>query len=307
MLTHFFVSRSVFILCLTLVFSLPRYGQTFPMAEWENLDADTGERLAQVEIQPGNSWKEPLSEMTLLWIPGGCFKMGSPPSVEGRDADEGPVHTTCLSGFWMGEREITQYQWQHVMQRNPAQFRKEGLFPVENISRLEVESFTARLNIHYQGRVVFNVPTEAQWEYACRNAGQNIPYPGYDQIDQLAWYQSNSTSSTQESGSRKANRLGLLDMSGNVWEWVQDTYDKTAYSQQAKMGTTQNPVQKGVVPFSVIRGGGWNEASNTLRCANRGFERVSNKRSNLGARLVAAIDVVREAEETEQRTQGMPF
>lgn len=300
-------SCCVLLVCLVLSWCIPDTARAFPIEEWEKLDTGSEQTLATVNIQPGRPWKEPVSGMMLLWIPGGCFKMGSHPSVEGRDADEGPVHTVCLSGFWLGKRELTQDQWQNIMQRNPSKFRRAGSFPVENISRMEVETFAGRLNAHYRGQVVFNLPTEAQWEYACRQAGTKVTFSGYDQIDQLGWYQANSAGSTRSTGSRAANRLGLLDMSGNVWEWVRDTYDKAAYGQRLAEGIRNNPLQTGAASFSVIRGGGWGDAPRTLRCANRGFERLSNKRPDLGARLVAVVDLAVEEMEVQEDSRGMPF
>lgn len=310
-------TKALWFACLTLVtslmltFSFPWSGQAFPLEEWENLDTSTNRSVASVKIQPGRSWKEPMSGMTLLWIPGGCLKMGSPPSSEGRDADEGPVHPVCVSGFWLGEKEITQGQWQNIMQQNPAKFRKDKSYPIERISRMDVENFTARLNIHYQGRVVFGLPTEAQWEYACRNGGQKVLFPGYDQVDQLSWYRVNSHGSTQATGTRSPNRLGLFDMSGNVWEWVQDTYDKAAYSQPNRhTGRPINdPVYIGTTPFSVVRGGGWDDAVSTVRCTNRGFQRFLNKQPNLGARLAVKIDfkIEENTEVQQENTKEMPF
>lgn len=282
-------------------------GYTFPIKAWDKLAIDSEQPSAPVEIQPGKAWKEPISGMMLLWIPGGCFKMGSPPGAEGRDADEGPVHPVCLSGFWLGEKEVTQKQWQKIMQQNPAKFRKDGSFPIESISRLDVETFTTKLNAFYQGRVRFDLPTEAQWEYACRNAGQKIPFPGYGQADQLSWYRNNSGDSTQTTGTRMANRLGLKDMSGNVWEWIRDTYDKATYDRHLTKGPNNDPIYRGAAPFSVIRGGGWGDTVSALRCANRGFEHFSSKRPDLGARLTATLDLDREGGIVRSDDRAIPF
>ncbi|MEO5341017.1 MAG: formylglycine-generating enzyme family protein [Magnetococcus sp. MYC-9] len=270
----------------------PWSGHAFPVKEWDKLDVDGAQQLPSAEVQPGKPWQEPLSGMTFAWIPGGCFRMGSAPNAEDRDADEEPIHTACLSGFWLGEREVTQQQWQRVLQHNPSHLHREIIgqrdegFPVENITRLDVETFIARLNLHHQGQIAINLPTEAQWEYACRNGGEKIPFSGRAQLDQLGWYQANSSGISQSTGTRRANRLGLYDMSGNVWEWVRDTYDKDAYGRH---GNT-DPVHTGESPFAVIRGGGWQDLPSALRCANRGFERLTNKRSDLGLRLAASLE-----------------
>ncbi|MBF0401299.1 MAG: formylglycine-generating enzyme family protein [Magnetococcales bacterium] len=281
----------LFAVVSALVF--PRPGAAFAVNEWEKLDVEGSAAPPSVTVEAGKPWKEPLSGITFLWIPGGCFTMGSAPDAEGRDADEEPLHPVCLSGFWLGEREVTQQQWQRVMQYNPSRMhheivgQKDEGFPVENVSRLDVETFITKLNAHHQGTVLLRLPTEAQWEYACRNGGQKIPYAGYGQVDQMGWYQPNSSGTSHATGTRMANRLGLFDMNGNLWEWIQDNYDKEAYRQHDK----NDPVFSKDTPFSVIRGGSWSENSNALRCANRGFERMTGKRPDLGVRLAATVDL----------------
>ncbi len=295
-LSNRFRAIPLWILALLLMATLvcPRSGESFPIKEWDKLESDNTQQLTTTEIQPGKPWREPLSGVSFVWIPGGCFKMGSPPNAEGRDADEEPLHSVCLSGFWLGEREVTQQQWQGVLQHNPSALHHEIIgqqdegFPVENVSRLDVEGFITRLNTHLQAQqIVIDLPTEAQWEYACRNGGQKIPLPGHGQADQLAWYHANSNGISQVTASRMPNRLGLYDMSGNVWEWVRDTYDKAAYGQH----TENDPFFSGDAPFSVIRGGSWKEQTAALRCANRGFERLTGKRPDLGLRLAASVSV----------------
>ncbi len=290
----------------------PWSGEAFPIQEWDKLDVDAAPSPDAAEVQAGKPWKEPLSGITFLWMPGGCFTMGSPPDAEGRDADEEPLHSVCLSGFWLGEREVTQQQWQRVMQHNPSQLhhemigQKDEAFPVEGISRLDVEAFMNKINLLHRGQVVVQLPTEAQWEYACRNGGEKIPLPGYGQVDQMGWYQANSSQTTHMTGTRAPNRFGLFDMSGNVWEWIQDTYDKAAYGQHSNT----DPLYTADTPFAVIRGGGWKDSVEALRCANRGFERVTSKRPDLGMRLAAAVDVKGQEAEAEQKRPSrskMPF
>lgn len=277
-------------------------GWAFPIKEWDTLTIGSDQKLDPKEIRPGKPWNERLSGMKLLWIPGGCFDMGSPPNAENRSADEGPVHQVCLSGFWLGEKEMNQLQWRSIMSHNPAQFRKGDTYPVENVSRLDIEALTEKLNRHYRGMVHFELPTEAQWEYACRMGGQRITYPGSNQVDQVGWFQDNSNGTTQVGGTRLANGLGLFDMSGNVWEWVRDNYDKKAY----KKHTLNDPLKTSKSPFIVIRGGGWGDDRPSLRCANRGFGHFTKKRSSLGLRLAASVDVYVEGESLSE-TVEMPF
>ncbi|MBF0183909.1 MAG: formylglycine-generating enzyme family protein [Magnetococcales bacterium] len=280
-------------LLLLPLLALAATAEAFLIKEWDELSTTVTTPGGAVDIQAGKPWREPLSGISFVWVPGGCYKMGSPPNAEGRDADEEPMHNVCLSGFWLGEREVTQQQWQRVLLHNPSQLhhevmgQKDEAFPVEHITRMDVEEYLAKLNTHHQGSVNFALPTEAQWEYACRNGGEKVVYPGYAQVDQLAWYRHNSNNSTQMTGSRLPNRLGLYDMGGNVWEWVRDSYDKNAYGQHG----SNDPLVSSDTPFSVIRGGGWKDGSEGIRCANRGFERFGHKRPDLGLRLAASVDV----------------
>ncbi|MBF0160744.1 MAG: formylglycine-generating enzyme family protein [Magnetococcales bacterium] len=297
-------------LLVLLCLSWPGAATAFPIKEWDKLDVGESRSLSTEVAQPGKPWQEPLSGMHLVWVPGGCFRMGSAPNAEGRDADEEPLHTVCLSGFWLGEREVTQQQWQRVLQNNPSQLHHEVIgqpdegFPVENISRLDIESLLTKLNGRHRGQVVFDLPSEAQWEYACRSGGEKTTFAGYAQVDQLGWYRSNSSGTSQTTGSRRANRLGLFDMSGNLWEWVRDTYDKEAYRRHGN----NDPVYTGDAPFAVIRGGGWQDEVGALRCANRGFERLTNKRADLGVRLLATVDVkAKDAQKAKEGRSKMPF
>ncbi len=277
-------------LVFLLLFFLSSVASAYLINEWEPLDVGSGESDEMVEPRAGQPWREPISGIRLLWIAGDCFKMGSAPSAKDREEDEGPLHEVCLSGYWLGETEVTQGQWQRVMRNNPAHSRKGERYPVENISLGDVEALTSKLNERYRGRVRFRLPTEAEWEYACRTGGLNIPFPGADQPDQLGWHRGNGQGSPQVVTTRQPNRLGLYDMGGNVWEWTADTYEKDAYSRHQH----NDPRTSGRVPYRTIRGGGWKTAASSMRCANRGFERATSKRDDLGLRLAAEIDVLME-------------
>ncbi|MBF0322942.1 MAG: formylglycine-generating enzyme family protein, partial [Magnetococcales bacterium] len=188
-----------------------------------------------------------------------------------------------------------------IMRNNPAHFRNGDDYPVEQVAWDDIEGFVEKLNQLYTGRVRFRLPAEAEWEYTCRNGGQNVRYAGGGDPDQVAWYRENSPNGTQRTASRGPNRLGLWDMSGNVWEWTQDSYQKDAYEHHQR----HDPLVENATPYRVIRGGGWKFGADSLRCANRGFELFSTKRSDVGLRLAGVESFLEKKEPVGIR--DLPF
>jgi formylglycine-generating enzyme required for sulfatase activity len=162
----------------------------------------------------------------LCFIPSGSFTMGRPSGEEGHSSDERQVEVTVSQPFWLAKTEVTQAQWEAVMGSNTSHFKVDQL-PVENISWEDTQSFITKINDRHllpQGWK-FALPTEAQWEYACR-AGEKGPYSG-GSLDEVGWYGDNSDRKTHEVGQKKPNAWGLQDMHGNVYEWCADWYDST--------------------------------------------------------------------------------
>lgn len=223
---------------------------------------------------PGDNWTDPVSGMEFVFVQGGCYKMGS----NSGDGDEKPVHEVCIDDFWMGKYEVTQGQWNKIMDINPSYFHLGDNFPVENVSWFIVKKFILLLND--QTGKILSLPTEAQWEYAARSGGKNEKMLGKNDIDRIAWYKKNS-GAPHRIGSKIPNGLGIYDMSGNVWEWCEDIYNENAYS----MHTRSNPLLSSGGSSHVKRGGGFGNSVSSLRSANRGQLSTSFSRSDLGFRL----------------------
>ena len=221
-------------------------------------------------------WHHSQTGMKFAFVSSGCFSMGSSLGSE----NEKPKHPVCLDGFWMGVHEVTQGVWQQVMKTLPEQSKRGKTLPVENISWNEVMTFIERLN--RVGSPKFRLPSEAEWEFACRSGGQNETYCGGEMVDSLAWHQQNSDNQVHPVGKQQANRLGLFDMSGNLWEWVADWYD-AGYYQRSPQDNPKGPVTG---QSKVLRGGAWMSAPKFLRSTLR-YDLAPDRGFHLlGVRLV---------------------
>jgi len=214
----------------------------------------------EFEIAPG-------VKMVMCWIPPGEFLMGSPEDEEGRKDDETQHLVKITQGFWLAKTPTTQAQWQAVMGSDPSVFKGEDL-PVESVRRRPdicgnesgTDGFLGELNKRVTEGGRFHLPTEAQWEYACR-AGTTGPYAG--NLDDMAWYDTNSESKTHPVGQKKANAWGLHDMHGNVWQWCADWY--APYDLNVVTDPT-GPVDG---YYGVMRGRSWGNRANFTRGAAR--------------------------------------
>jgi formylglycine-generating enzyme required for sulfatase activity len=203
----------------------------------------------------------------LRWIPAGEFVMGSPEEEVGALDDESPQHLLRISrGFWLFDTPCTQEFWEVVMDENPSHFRSPKR-PVEQVNWNDIQAFVGRLNNQLEG-LKLSLPSEAQWEYACR-AGSTTSYPFGDEETELgdhAWFWGNSKGETHPLGQKFPNAWGLYDMLGNVWEWCQDEYDLEFY----KKSSHQNHIAPSEASaFRVVRGGAWHSIAGDLRAAYR--------------------------------------
>jgi formylglycine-generating enzyme required for sulfatase activity len=211
------------------------------------------------------TWGEPFTGMEFVFVNGGCFMMGDTFS-DGYEVER-PVHEVCVNGFWMGKYEVTQGQWEKVMGTNPSHIRNGHDYPVETVNWDDAQEFVRKLNqITGKG---FRLPTEAEWEYAARSGGKKEKWAGTNKESELgeyAWYVVNSGVKTHPVGQKRANGLGLYDMSGNVWEWVRDWYDKDYYKESPR----DNPVGPNRLrTYRAVRGGSCYDGAQNVRTSNR--------------------------------------
>ena len=166
------------------------------------------------------------------------------------------------------------------MGTNPSGF-KGSKRPVENVSWDDCQEFIRKLN-QFTGKN-FRLPTEAEWEYAARGGNQSrgYTYSGSNDIDVLAWYGSNSSSKTHEVATKAPNELGIYDMSGNVYEWCQDWYSSSYYSNSQQ----NNPTGPSSGSYRVNRGGSWINLAANCRTANRNYNPPSYSNGRIGLRL----------------------
>jgi len=228
----------------------------------------------------------PETPIYFKYIPAGTFSMGSNTEDGLAEKDEIPAHKVTLSkGFYMGVFEVTQAQWKAITGENPAIFRvfeDSPNRPVEYVTWNQVDKYIEKLNELNLGK--FRLPTEAEWEYACRAGTQSPYYWGSEMAvngsSEYAWANSRSHSSTNPVGMKKPNAWGLYDMSGNVWEWCSDWYGP--YSAEPKIDPTGPKKGK----LKVFRGGSWFDFYESHRSANRHKHAPNEPYSAIGLRLV---------------------
>jgi formylglycine-generating enzyme required for sulfatase activity len=231
----------------------------------------------------GKLVKDATTGIEMVYVKGGCYRMG----------DSSSAHEVCVNDFYIGKYEVTQGQWQAVMGTNPSYFKNCGdNCPVEQVSWNDAQEFIGKLNQRITplnpplskggGKGGYRLPTEAEWEYAARSGGKREEWAGTSSESDLgdyAWYDKNSGSKTHPVGQKKPNGLGLYDMSGNVWEWVQDWYGD--YSS----GSQNNPTGPSNGTSRVLRGGSWLDLAVSARSAFRFWFEPVNRYCDLGFRL----------------------
>lgn len=242
-------------------------------------DTQTGQK-DMLMPKPPAKYTEQATGMEFVFIPGGCYRMGD--IFGDGDADEKPAHEVCVSDYYLSKFEVTQGQWEALMGKNPS-LRSGKNSPVEKISLQDTQNFIASLKSKNSG-YRFRLPTEAEWEFACRSGGKEEKWAGTTDeaaLAEYAWFGSNSGGNPHAVGKAKPNGLGLYDMSGNVYEWVEDYYSPDCYQDQAR----DNPICiKG--SYRVIRGGSAHLSERFARCSARSSASSSVNTYSVGFRLV---------------------
>lgn len=211
--------------------------------------------------QGKHEFRHDKTGLEFVYLEGGTYQQGSPANEPGRGDDEGPVRQVTLAPFLMAKHEVTQEVWERFMRDNPSGFTGDPRLPVETVSWDDAVRFCEVTGLAPAGSGHVALPTEAQWEFACR-AGSSGPYPG--KLDDLAWYDSNSDRRTHPVGTKQANAFGLHDLQGNVWEWCRDFY-----LERYSPGPVTDPQGPSNGDGRIYRGGSWGSAASGCRSAYR--------------------------------------
>ncbi|MDP6353609.1 MAG: formylglycine-generating enzyme family protein, partial [Planctomycetota bacterium] len=219
--------------------------------------------------------------MHFVFIPAGEFLMGSPESETGRNENEGPQHRVRITrAYYMGKYEVTQREWKSVMGTNPSHYAGESR-PVELVSWHDCQGFVRKLNL---GTPTFGLPTEAQWEYACRAGTKTRMFygddPGYRELNRYAWKGRQAKGQTHPVGQRRPNGWGIYDLYGNVWEWTQDGFGR--YTE----GLALDPAGRPESEMKVERSGSFQSGNAAFRSASRDPKPPDRRYKGLGLRLV---------------------
>ncbi len=290
------------------------------MAGCDNVQLGSiAEAVGTVEIKIGENYTLPLSEkvnLDMIWIEPGTFMMGSPENELGRHSSETQHQVTLTKGYWLGKYVVTQDQYKAIIRTNPSEFQGADL-PVERVSWFDAKKFCAKLTEiakiaeRLPEGYEYTLPTEAQWEYACRagtttafNNGKNIltrkqedvyylddnlsickgePCPN---LDLVAWYCFNSDNMSHSVGQKLPNAWGLYDMHGNIWEWCLDSCDWN--DDKIVADTYEDGIKDPLCTtgsLRMLRGGCWGISANGCRSAYRSYDTPGIRYRTIGFRV----------------------
>ncbi|MBY6187961.1 SUMF1/EgtB/PvdO family nonheme iron enzyme [Marinobacter hydrocarbonoclasticus] len=244
--------------------------------------------------QPGEIWREPTTGIPFVWVEGGCYIQGCDSGAQSCARDEMPAHQVCVDGFWMAQTELTQDQWQTLMPTNPSRYPISGEHPVEQVSWFDAQRFTCKLNA--QSGFEFRLPTEAEFEFACRNGGEPVNF-GSPSVAEAASTLPSDPAKVQTGEAihlpvtaLAKNALGLSGLNSHVWEWTLDVYDKAGYAAHRRYNplfTGDNEYHfLGADTHRVERGGGWDTAGRFQSCQRRQYDLPETRAFFTGFRLV---------------------
>lgn len=284
--------------CSALVGAL-FFGAIIEGAEIEEIQQGNGhsnEKSAEIVVDLGHGVK-----MEFVRIKAGRFPMGSRDLDRPSYYDEKPRHeVTITHDFLMGKYPVTQEQYQAVTGKNPSCFSSSGwgkdrikglntqVFPVEDVTWNDAKSFCDQLTSKDTKGRRFELPTEAQWEYACRAGTQTQYYFGDSdsELNSYGWYLANSDKRSHAVGTKKPNAWGLYDMTGNVWQWCEDWYRDSFYSKSEK----EDPLCQEETGNHAYRGGSWYDDSDGCRASARGNGGTRFRSSLIGFRVSVKLN-----------------
>ena len=291
--------------------------QIGPDLDWLHAPSDRAMPKDATEPKQGEVWIEPVTGMEMLWVPSGCFMMGSPPELREPedDDDEGPVTRVCLSGFYMGRYEVTNAQYRKFRkEHNSGEYKVPGNVPkafslneddqpVVNVSWNDAMTYCRWLSDQSGNKWIFSLPTEAEHEYACRAGTTTIRFWG-DAPDDACKYANVADASAKEKFSKwkkmfpcddkyvvtapvgkfAPNPWGFYDILGNVWEWCIDWKGHYPKDLKAPLVNPTGPAKS--KEGRQVRGGSWDNPPAGVRCANRSYGTANFRRYNDGFRVV---------------------
>jgi hypothetical protein len=263
-------------------------GHVIEVAQWLARVTDTPElqalraaTLAQADGCPlGNlrALTKDLLSGSYRLIPAGSFLMGSPEDEEERFDDETQHTVEITQPFLLKTTPVTQGEWLEVMGNNPAAFQGDDRRPVENVSWEDAARFGEALSAQTEG--AYRLPTEAEWEYACRAGTIG---PRYGDLDAVAWYRDNANRTTQPVAQKQPNAWGLFDMLGNVCQWCQDWYGNDSSEPQ------HDPQGSSSSSYRVVRGSAWGNAARYCRAALRNYYTPTHRTYAFGFRPARSL------------------
>jgi formylglycine-generating enzyme required for sulfatase activity len=213
--------------------------------------------------------KDRTTGIEMVLIPPGKYMRGASAGDSEAYDDERPSHEVVITNaFYIGVYEVTQGEWQNLMGNNPSSFKGDRS-PVETVSWEETQEFLSKSK-------GLRLPTEGEWEYACRG---DTTGPRYGDLDAIGWYEGNSGSMSHPVGGKQANWFGLHDMLGNVWEWCSDWYGSYTSSEQ------RDPSGPSSAQYRVFRGGSWDDVGRGCRASYRNFDAPADRDDILGFRV----------------------
>lgn len=285
--------------------------------DWLTVQSERPMTAGVQEPKQGETWVEPVTGMEMLWVPTGCFMMGSPPQLREPedDDDEGPVHKVCISGFWMGKFEVTNAQYRKFRKtHNSGEYRVTGNIPKSfslnednqpavNLSWNDAMIFCRWLSDQSGNKFVFCLPTEAEHEYASRAGTTTVRFWG-DGGEEACKYANVADMTAKENfpkwkkmfpcqdgfvvtspvGSFAPNPWGFHDILGNVWEWCQDWKENYPPNPPSPLVNPTGPGKS--KEGRQVRGGSWDNPEAGVRCSNRSYGTINFRRYNDGFRVV---------------------